>query len=854
MAAASAVPPAAFRAPWRQVINPFTPLEILSADQGRDDPRCREDDPPPDIGVEVLGAAALDRFERAGVKVERETGARSAAGRVRINPDQLEALIAHAPPRFELQARNPERSVVFGDRHLVFASVGGPAFVSDLDGGRRPGTSADLERFVRVIGALDVIHQEGGGPLEALDLPAETRHLDLYRTLATNLDKPWQCSAFGRGAVEDGIEVAAITLGVDRDELARSPALMTIVNTNSPLRLDEPMSDGLIAMAEAGQATVATPFTLAGAMTPATLAGALAQQHAEALFMVALAQLVRPGAPMVYGGFTSNVDMRTGSPAFGTPEYVKAQLATGQLARRVKLPWRTSNVTASSTVDAQAAYESEMSVWGALTGGASLLYQGAGWLEGGLTASFEKLVLDAELLAQIAEVCQPIAVDEDTLGLAAIAEVGPGGHFFGTAHTLARFETAFYRPMLSDWRNFETWSEDGAQTATQRANRIWKQLAAEYEPPPLDPARAEALDAFIDRRKHARSAAADPGHEEAPGVPGLRCRGVHSGGHRQHSGAGTALREPIEGAARAGRPAGFGDGPGADGAAGGGGWRGVGCPPRAGATRSGLEPSGPGRPAACCSSSVCEAPLAGVLDVLSIPRAGQPIHRRQVENRHGRMTMSAQALGRSGPRGGLYRRRNWRDAASEAGHFDPDGRVAASRAANGRQATRFGPRPGPVADSGAAERPTMRKTAAPEAAPSRPAAHGAGSARPIGVHRSSFPEHRTAGRPPMPRQEPRRRDPHRLRVRRRVLVAPEADRPEPGRVLGDERVREHPRPWTRRAPAASPSTSSTSKSAAGSPKAWHDRGLRGEVRHLDRVRLREHEERRAVHQNHVGTT
>jgi trimethylamine--corrinoid protein Co-methyltransferase len=276
---------------------------------------------------------------------------------------------------------------------------------------------------------------------------------------------------------------------------------MTIINTNSPLRLDGPMSDGLIEMARNGQPVVATPFTLAGAMSPATVAGALAEQNAEALFMVALAQLVRPGAPMVYGGFTSNVDMRTGSPAFGTPESVKAQLATGQLARRYSLPWRSSNATASNVVDAQAAYESEMAVWGALMGGVNLLYQGAGWLEGGLTASFEKLILDAEILQMMSEVLQPLATDEATLGFEAIAEVGPGGHFFASPHTLERYETAFYRPLLSDWRNFETWQEDGAHTATERANRIWKQLLAEYEPPPLDAAAAEALDAFVERRR-----------------------------------------------------------------------------------------------------------------------------------------------------------------------------------------------------------------------------------------------------------------------------------------------------------------------------------------------------------------
>ena len=498
--------------PWRRIVNPFAPLELLSADQveaiHQAGLRILRD-----IGVEVLSAAALDLFERGGASVERDaagggekpgrggSAGRSAAGRVRLEPAQTEAIIASTPSTFQLYARDPAKNLVFGARHLVFGAVGGPAFVTDIDRGRRPGNFADFQDYVRVIGALDIVHQEGGGPLEPNDLPVETRHLDMYRTLATTLDKTWQCLAFGAEVVEDAIEVACLSRGIDRSTLAAEPSLMTVVNTNSPLRLDGPMSDGLIAMAEAGQPVVATPFTLAGAMAPATLAGALAQQHAEALFMVALAQIVRPGAPMVYGGFTSNVDMRTGSPAFGTPEDVQGQLATGQLARRVSLPWRTSNVTGSAVVDAQATYESEMSIWGAVLGGASLLYQGAGWLEGGLTASFEKLILDAELLQQMALVLTPPTIDDDALGLGAIAEVGPGGHFFGAAHTLARYETAFYQPVLSDWRNYETWAEDGERTATQRANRVWKQLLSGYEPPSLDPGRAEALDAFVERRK-----------------------------------------------------------------------------------------------------------------------------------------------------------------------------------------------------------------------------------------------------------------------------------------------------------------------------------------------------------------
>ncbi|MDH4142291.1 MAG: trimethylamine methyltransferase family protein [Chloroflexota bacterium] len=482
------------RLPWRRLVNPFRPVEILSADQveaiHRASLRILAE-----IGMEVLGDRALDALGRAGARVDRLTR------NVRLDPAQVEELVALAPAEFSLHARNPARDVTFGGSNLVFCAVGGPAFVSDLDRGRRPGNSADFRDYVRLIGALDVIHQEGGGPLEPTDLPVETRHLDMYRTLAVELDKTWQCLGFGSVAVSDALSVLEIVRGVDRDTLVREPSAMTVINTNSPLRLDGPMGDGLMEMAANGQPVVATPFTLAGAMSPVSLAGAIAQQNAEALFLVALAQLVRPGAPMVYGAFTSNVDMRTGAPAFGTPESVKSQFASGQMARRYGLPWRSSNATASSVVDVQAAYESEMAVWGAVMGGVNLLYQGAGWLEGGLTASYEKLIVDAEILQMMSEVLQPLVVDDASLGFDAIADVGPGGHFFGTAHTLARYETAFYEPMLSDGRNFETWQADGARTATERANLVWKRLLAEAVPPPLDPAIAEALDAFVARRK-----------------------------------------------------------------------------------------------------------------------------------------------------------------------------------------------------------------------------------------------------------------------------------------------------------------------------------------------------------------
>jgi trimethylamine--corrinoid protein Co-methyltransferase len=246
---------------------------------------------------------------------------------------------------------------------------------------------------------------------------------------------------------------------------------------------------------------VLTPFTLAGAMAPATIAGALAQQNAEALAGLAFSQMVNPGAPVMYGGFTSNVDMKSGAPAFGTPEYTRAALAGGQLARRYNIPYRSSNANACNVVDAQAAYESEMSLWGAIMGHAGLVLHAAGWMEGGLCASFEKMVLDAEMLQMMAEFLSPIEVNEETLGFEAMREVGHGGHFFGTQHTLDRYETAFYAPIISDWRNYESWEEAGAHTATERANKLYQEILADYEPPPLDEARSDELTEFIARRK-----------------------------------------------------------------------------------------------------------------------------------------------------------------------------------------------------------------------------------------------------------------------------------------------------------------------------------------------------------------
>jgi trimethylamine--corrinoid protein Co-methyltransferase len=318
--------------------------------------------------------------------------------------------------------------------------------------------------------------------------------------MLTMTDKVPYAYSLGRRRILDALELVRLGHGMTEAEMMTRPSLFTVVNTSSPLRLDNPMIEGVIEMAKRNQVVIITPFTLSGAMSPATVAGALAQQHAEAMAGLALTQLVNPGAPVIYGGFTSNVDMKTGAPAFGTPEYTRAAIAGGQLARHLGIPYRSSNANAANCVDLQAAYESQMSIWGAVMGHANFLLHGLGWLEGGLCASFEKFVLDAEMLQMMSETLTPLEVTEESIGLEAVREVGPGGHFFGCAHTLRRYDSAFYAPILSDWRNFESWEEAGSETATQRANRLFKAVPSSYTPPPLDPAIGEALDDFVARR------------------------------------------------------------------------------------------------------------------------------------------------------------------------------------------------------------------------------------------------------------------------------------------------------------------------------------------------------------------
>jgi trimethylamine--corrinoid protein Co-methyltransferase len=478
--------------PFGQVPRPYDPIKVLSDDHvmaiHRAALRLLAEQ-----GMRVLYGPARDAFAHAGAKVQGDM--------VYLDPDLVETLRATAPATFTIAARNRAKDLRFGGNDMVFSSVGGPAYVMDIDRGRRDGTHKDMCDFLKLCQSLNVIQQESGGPLEPMDLPAATRHLDLYLAQATLLDKSWNLNALGRGRTMDGLEVAARMMGWTLDDLAATPMMMGVINTNSPRQLDVPMSEGLMTLAEYNQCAIVTPFTLAGAMAPVTLAGALTLQHAEALLGICLTQIVRPGAPVMYGGFTSNVDMKTGAPAFGTPEYAKAAQASGQLARLIGVPFRSSNVTAANALDAQAAYESMMSLWGCLMGGAHLVIHGGGWMHGGLTASFEKLILDAELLGMMQAYFTPIAVNEDSLALDAIAEAGVGGHFFGTAHTMARYESAFHPPMLSNGDNYPTWLERGQIEAPLRANRIWKELLASYVAPPLDPARREAVEDYVARRK-----------------------------------------------------------------------------------------------------------------------------------------------------------------------------------------------------------------------------------------------------------------------------------------------------------------------------------------------------------------
>jgi len=479
----------------QQLFNPYEPIAALdpeSLDLIHDaSMRILED-----IGLEILNEKALEIYQQDGARVDWDTQ------RVYLDRSRVMERIASVPSEFTLHAPNPERNRLVGRNAINFTTVASAPNSSDLEGGRRTGNFEDYSNFLRLGQSFDVIDFFSGYPVEPVDIAPDTRHLDASLAAFTLTDKAFSLYCLGGGRVMDGIQMTAIARGVDLETLKSEPSINSVVNTNSPLRVDGPMLDGLMEMAEYGQPIIVTPFTLSGAMCPITLAGALAQQNAEALGVIALSQIVNPGTPMVYGGFTSNADMRSGSPAFGTPEYTRAAWASGQLARRYGIPFRSSNTNASNCVDAQAAWESQMSLWGAVMGHAQIIKHAAGWLEGGLCASFEKFIIDVDMLQMMRETLTPIKVDESTLALDAIREAGHGGHFFGTAHTMAHYTTAFYAPLVSDWSNFETWSENGGLTAYERANAVYRQKLAEYQAPEMAFSKRQSLEQYVSERRH----------------------------------------------------------------------------------------------------------------------------------------------------------------------------------------------------------------------------------------------------------------------------------------------------------------------------------------------------------------
>ncbi len=482
--------------PWRNIESPFPPLCPLSDDQleavHEASLRLLAEQ-----GVEVMSVRARDLFRKAGATVDE------ASGVVCLEPELILQLISTAPSEFMLTPRNAGHAIRIGGNAINFGLVSGPPNVHDCLRGRRAGNLEDYCSLIKMAQSFNVISFLGNQATAPQELPANNRHLDTCRANIVYTDKIWNCVSIGAGRARDAAQIMALSRGLTLEEMAESPGAITNININSPRKLDETMAEGAMQMAELGQAVIVTPFTLMGAMTPVTMAAALVQQNAEALIGIALTQLVRAGAPVIYGGFTSNVDMRSGAPAFGTPENCKANMAGGQLARRYGLPYRTSACNASNTVDGQAVYETQFALWGAVNGYGNLIYHAAGWLEGGLVASFEKLIMDVETLQCMAKVLEPIVVSEEEFGLEAIREVGPGGHFFGSSHTMERYKTAFYEPLLSDWQNHENWEIAGAKDATARATEVWQRVLQEYEAPPIDPARLEAVDAYIARRKEA---------------------------------------------------------------------------------------------------------------------------------------------------------------------------------------------------------------------------------------------------------------------------------------------------------------------------------------------------------------
>jgi trimethylamine---corrinoid protein Co-methyltransferase len=446
-----------------------------------------------EIGIEFLSDEALALFRAAGQRVEDAV--------VKLDPEFVLEQVALAPREFDIQARNPERTMHVGGRHMVFAPTQGPPFVRQADD-RREASIADFQQFCRLSQAFDELDTPGGLCCEPADRPLDSRHLDMLLAVQTLTDKPYMGAVITAAAARDSLHMTDILFGGPPAE-GEAPRVFCVVNSNSPLRYDTRMIEGMMAYAAAGQVTIITPFLLMGAMAPASVPAGLVQQTAEALAGVTLLQLVRPGAPVVFGSFLSHTDMQSGSPGFGGPESAVGLFCTGQIARRFGLPWRAGGgaLTSSQLPDAQAAYEGLNTMLPAFLAGANFVEHAAGWLESGLVACYEKFIVDIEILRMLKEEFTPLEIDEDSLAWGAHVEVGHGGHFLGAAHTLERFRTCFYRPLLSSTDNYERWLRRGGDDAAARATAVCAQTLEGYRQPPMDAALEAELRAYADRRR-----------------------------------------------------------------------------------------------------------------------------------------------------------------------------------------------------------------------------------------------------------------------------------------------------------------------------------------------------------------
>jgi len=488
--------------PWRIPVNPDRPTEPLDADGvqaiHRGAMRILSE-----IGIEFLNPDAVTILKQAGCRVEGTN--------VRMDEDFVMEMLSHAPAAFTITPRNPDREVIIGGKHMVFVNVSSPPNSWDLERGKRSGDFETFKDFMRLTQYFNCIHIAGGYPVEPIDIHPSVRHLDCLYEKLTLTDKVVHAYSLGAERVEDVMEMARIAAGLSEEEFQARPRMYTNINSVSPLKHDFPMLDGAMRLARRGQPVVVTPFTLAGAMAPVTMAGAVTLSLAEALAAIALLQYINPGCPVAIGTFTSNVDMKSGAPAFGTPEYMRATQMTGQLVRHYKLPMRSSGVCAANVPDGQAMWETSNSLWAAVQSGTNMVYHAAGWLEGGLIASPEKFIMDCEVLQMIQRYFEEatFATTEDDIAIDAIREVGPSGHYFGCQHTQDRYQTAFYAPIASDWRNYEAWQIDGSLWTAERAHRIYKQILAEFEPPPMNGDHKEDLRRFVARRKQEGGAPTD---------------------------------------------------------------------------------------------------------------------------------------------------------------------------------------------------------------------------------------------------------------------------------------------------------------------------------------------------------